>query len=88
MPMTEQLSDIRCPDCGKLLFKALGPFDVEIMCNGVACKTESKAGSGNRIKRLTYPTPATKRQITTKDCCDIILDKTRENGVLENLIKF
>lgn len=65
----QQLIDIRCPSCGKLLFKALGPFDIEILCNGIHCKTQAKADgdSSYRLKRLTYPNPAVKEKRGDRD---------------------
>ena len=58
--MTEPLVDVRCPDCHKLIFRAAGKFDVEVMCSGQGCKDKAQALGGDegrrfRIKRLTYP---------------------------------
>jgi uncharacterized Zn finger protein (UPF0148 family) len=64
-----RLYDVHCPDCGKLLFKALGPFDVEIMCNSSVCKAQSRAldDMQYRHKRLTWPNPATRRSRTVDE---------------------
>lgn len=58
------LADIRCPDCHQLLFKAAGPFDVEILCDGIECKRLSRASGStlSRIKRLTWPNAAAKKR--------------------------
>lgn len=58
---TAVLRPIYCPDCGKMLFKAVdgSPFDVELICSGIQCKAEAKIGK-SRLKRLTYPNPITK----------------------------